>query len=104
MPFSCCPRVAVPTPPLETVRVSAKAGLEEEYADVDCVAEVIVDLHRDPAAAEEFRRVKQSEPDLSGGIHHLDSPRHSYYIQDGAYRRYASRLLKDIRAGRLATR
>jgi cation diffusion facilitator CzcD-associated flavoprotein CzcO len=58
-------------------------------------------LREDPAQAEEFRRLRRARPDLSGGIEHIDSPRHEYYTDDVAYRRYAGGLLEMMRTGHL---
>ena len=69
-------------------------GLQAEL-----VAQVIDDLHHRPERAAAFRAHKQTEPDLTGGVEHIGSARHSYYIQDAAYRRYAGELLDRLRAG-----
>lgn len=67
----------------------------------ELVGQVIHDLHHDPRQASAFRALKQTRPDLSGGIEHVDSPRHDYYVQDHAYRTYLRRLLERMAAGEL---
>lgn len=67
----------------------------------ELVGQVIHDLHHDPRQAAAFRTLKRSRPDLSGGIDHVDSPRHDYYVQDHAYRSYLRRLLDRMAAGEL---
>lgn len=67
----------------------------------ELVGQVIHDLHRDPRQAAAFGRLKQTRPDLSGGIEHVDSPRHDYYVQDHAYRSYVRRLLDRMADGDL---
>jgi cation diffusion facilitator CzcD-associated flavoprotein CzcO len=41
----------------------------------------------------EWRALKQTRPDLSGGTRHVDSERHDISIQDAAYQRYVRKLL-----------
>lgn len=67
----------------------------------ELVGQVIHDLHHDPRQAAVFRELKRTRPDLSGGIEHVDSPRHDYYVQDHAYRSYLRRLLARMATGEL---
>ncbi len=46
-----------------------------------------------PEVHAQLRALVQTHPDVSGGVDHVDSPRHDYYTQDAAYRAYMARLL-----------
>ncbi len=63
------------------------------------VARVLLDQRRDPAAADAFRRLKRRPLDLEGGVEHVDSDRHAYYVRDATYRRLADRLLDALARG-----
>ncbi len=67
----------------------------------ELIGEFLEAVEHDPAQAEEFRRLRRTYPDLSGGIEHVDSPRHDFYAEDSAYRRYAGRLLELLRRRQL---
>ena len=49
-----------------------------------------------PAA---FARLKRTDADLEGGLHHVDSPRHSYYQRNATYLALAQELLRQLRQG-----
>lgn len=50
-----------------------------------------------PTAADTLRRIKAGrQPDIRGGVRHLDSPRHLLEIDHQAYRRAIKRLLKQL--------
>jgi hypothetical protein len=68
----------------------------------DLVAQTIRDQTDDPGQAAAFATLKTTHPDLLGGIDHVDSPRHDYYIQDEAYRHYSTSLRDVMRRGALA--
>lgn len=68
----------------------------------ELIGQVIHDLRHDPRQADAFRQLKRTRPDLSGGVEHVDSPRHDYYVQDRAYRAYLRRLLDRMAAGELS--
>ena len=65
------------------------------------IVQVLGDQRDRPAQAETFRALKRRPLDLEGGIHHVDSDRHAYYVRDETYRRTADRLLAAMAAGRL---
>lgn len=68
----------------------------------ELIGQVIHDLRHDPRLAGAFRQLKRTRPDLSGGVEHVDSPRHDYYVQDRAYRAYLRRLLDRMATGELS--
>ena len=49
-----------------------------------------------PAGDEALRAVKRTEPELRGGVRHIDTERHSIYIQEEAYARAAHRTIKQL--------
>ncbi len=51
-----------------------------------------------PAQAEAWRRLRQTDADLEGGLHHVDSPRHSYYQRNATYLALARELVRQLRA------
>ena len=59
-------------------------------------------LNRDPAAAADFRRQRRGHADLEGGLHHVDSPRHSYYQRNVTYLAMAREVLRQLRTGEVA--
>lgn len=67
----------------------------------ELIAEFVRMRREDADQAEEFRRLRRTRPDISGGIEHVDSARHEYYAEDAAYRRHAGRLLEVMRRGEL---
>lgn len=55
------------------------------------------------SAAERWRTLRRTAPDLSGGTRHVSSPRHDISIQDAAYQRQVRELLAELeRAGAAA--
>ena len=48
-------------------------------------------------AAAAFARLKRTDADLEGGLHHVDSPRHSYYQRNATYLALARELLRQLR-------
>ncbi len=48
------------------------------------------------AAAARWRALRRTDPDLSGGTRHVDSPRHDISIQDAAYQRHVRGLLEEL--------
>ncbi|MDX1622134.1 MAG: hypothetical protein R3320_14150 [Nitriliruptorales bacterium] len=67
----------------------------------DLISQVILDQRENPEQAERWRAFKQQEVDLLGGIEHVDSPRHDYYVSDEDYRRYAADLVRALQKGEL---
>ena len=64
------------------------------------LAHAIEARRSDPDAAQRWRALRQTDPDLSGGTRHVKSPRHDISIQDHAYQRYVKKLLGSIESGR----
>jgi len=69
------------------------------YTLFDRVANLVAchlaDLRDDPARAERFRELVISDhPDLSGGVHFVDSPRHTNYVEVRAYRQNLRRVAR----------
>ena len=54
---------------------------------------------RGGAPAKAFRRLRHTVADLEGGLHHVDSPRHSYYQRNATYLALARELLRQLRTG-----
>ena len=52
---------------------------------------------RGGAQAAAFARLKRTDADLEGGLHHVDSPRHSYYQRNATYLALARELLRQLR-------
>lgn len=46
-----------------------------------------------------FDRLKRTDADLEGGLHHVDSPRHSYYQRNATYLALARELLRQLGEG-----
>ena len=69
------------------------------YTLFDRVANLVAchlaDLCDDPARAERLRQLVISDhPDLSGGVHFVDSPRHTNYVEVRAYRQNLRRVAR----------
>lgn len=61
------------------------------------IAQNLADQARNPGRAAAFaNRMKTDHPDLTGGIHFVDSPRHKAYVEIDAYKRAAERLRRDM--------
>ena len=54
-------------------------------------------------AAERWRGMRRSSPDLSGGTRHVGSPRHDISIQDAAYQRHVRGLLGELEGAAVAS-
>jgi len=54
---------------------------------------------RGGAPAAGLRRLRHTDADLEGGLHHVDSPRHSYYQRNATYLALARELLRQLRTG-----
>jgi len=71
------------------------------YTLFDRVANLVAchlaDLRDDPARAERLRQLVISDhPDLSGGVHFVDSPRHTNYVEVRAYRQNLRRVARSM--------
>ena len=51
---------------------------------------------RRPELARRWSELRRTSPNLSGGTHHVDSPRHDISIQDAAYQRHVRALLDEL--------
>jgi len=61
------------------------------------LAQYLHDQERTPSRAAAFDRlIATDRPDLSGGIHFVDSPRHRSYVDQHAYRGYLAEVRKRI--------
>lgn len=61
------------------------------------VAAALDVCERDPAQSAALRALKHTDADLEGGLHHVDSPRHSYYQRNATYLALAGELLRQLR-------
>ncbi len=53
----------------------------------------------DPAQAAAFRRLRSTTVDLEGGIEHVDSPRHAYYLRNDTYLALAREMVRQFEEG-----
>jgi cation diffusion facilitator CzcD-associated flavoprotein CzcO len=75
-------------------------GLVDYQAQL--MAAFIVAQQQDPRAADAFRELKRTRPELAHGIRFIDSPRHVLEVEYFSYRERLKKLLKRFRPGRLA--
>jgi cation diffusion facilitator CzcD-associated flavoprotein CzcO len=71
------------------------------YRQAELIAQVIHDQRDNPRQAEAFRKLKQTKPDLTGGVKYLKTARNDIYVQYAAYHAYMEKLLKRLEAGKL---
>jgi hypothetical protein len=65
------------------------------YPLVSRQAELFATLATDPSAREALaRRLRAPAPDLTGGIRHIDSPRHGIHVNSEAYGGFIRRLVR----------
>ena len=60
------------------------------------LASAVAAQRGDPALARRWSELRQTSPNVSGGTHHVDSPRHDISIQDAAYQRHVRELLEEL--------
>ncbi|MDW3097697.1 MAG: NAD(P)-binding domain-containing protein [Alphaproteobacteria bacterium] len=66
--------------------------LYDEMAN--CIANAIQDRARAPARAEQFRQETTTDPDLSGGIRFIESPRHANYVDSPTFQAALKKLAR----------
>jgi cation diffusion facilitator CzcD-associated flavoprotein CzcO len=76
-------------------------GYPMMYRQAELIAQAIHDQRENPRQAEAFRRLKQTRPDLTGGVKYLKTERNDIYVQYAAYHAYMEKLLKRMAAGKL---
>jgi hypothetical protein len=76
-------------------------GYPMMYSQAELIAQVIHDQRESPRQAEAFRKLKQTRPDLTGGVKYLKTERNDIYVQYMAYHAYMEKLLKKLEAGKL---
>jgi hypothetical protein len=61
------------------------------------IANYLDDQRNNPARAAAFDKlIREDRPDLSGGIHFIDSDRHKVYIEIHAYKKYVEKLRRQM--------
>jgi hypothetical protein len=71
------------------------------YPLVSRQAELFATLATDPSTREALaRRLRAPAPDLTGGIRHIDSPRHGIHVNSEAYGGFIRRLVRELDGNR----
>ncbi|MDH3792940.1 MAG: NAD(P)-binding domain-containing protein [Rhodospirillales bacterium] len=78
--------------------INTAAGVFEDFDRLaHLIANHLVDQERDPEKARKFRElVKAGQPDLSGGVNYVTSPRHAAYVQHDRFRAQLEKLRRGL--------
>jgi cation diffusion facilitator CzcD-associated flavoprotein CzcO len=61
----------------------------------DMMCNFILDQENAPAKAAKFHALKKDDrPNLAGGIHYVDSPRHATYVKKSVFKAYSDKLMR----------
>jgi cation diffusion facilitator CzcD-associated flavoprotein CzcO len=61
----------------------------------DMMCNFIVDQDQRPKRAAKFHELKKTDrPNLSGGIHYVDSPRHATYVKKSVFKAYSNKVMR----------
>ena len=69
----------------------------------DMMCNFLKDQVERPEKAAEFRRLKQSRPNLTGGIKYVKSDRHATYVHKNTFKKYCDKVMKRLGWKRFGT-